>query len=83
MERTYQIVGMNFTLREIWWRRQNEKEFHRGLVLQDNIPPCVCIVIARCIALPGTAAEAMELIQSERGETAFFRDRQGRYVLQQ
>ena len=81
MLRTYQIAGMNFTLCEIWWRRQNEKGFHRGLVLQDNVPPCVHIVITRCIALPQTAAEALKLIQSERGENDFFCDRQGRYVL--
>lgn len=81
MERTYQIKGLDFTLREVHWRYQDETQIRKGLLLRDNRPPCIFLIIPRDVALPQSAEDALVLIQTEQGESVFSRDAFGQYIL--
>ena len=81
MKRSYQINGLDFSLNEIVWRYENDEVTHKGLMLQDNTPPCVYILMPQCKVLPPSAEEAFALLQKESGEQIFERDALGNYII--
>ncbi len=80
MKKRFVLSPLEFSLERITYRYANNFKENNGLILHDCTAPNIDMIIP-CSWMPNTNDDAMLLIRNHEGETCFWREESGTYVI--